>query len=50
MRWPEHVACMGNETTWGELHVGGWILKHILKKWHWGGGMDWMPAAHDKDK
>jgi hypothetical protein len=51
MRWAEHVACMGNETTWGELHVGGWMLKRILKKWHGGvGDMDWIHTAHDKDK
>ena len=63
MRWTRDVKCMGGEVYtgfwWGNLrerdHLadpsvdGRIIMRWIFRKWEWGGGMDWIELAQDRD-
>jgi hypothetical protein len=33
-----------------DLGVDGKILKWILEKWYWGGGMDWLDLAKCRER
>jgi hypothetical protein len=48
MRWPWHVARMGEKDHQEAQDVGGWIiLKWVLREIGWG-GMDWIDLAEDR--